>query len=145
MCLLMNYSWLTPEEEAKLWNLASSRIALDHGFASMILSYFRVFDRQRQLDLVETALAAESYQGREALGQLMTRQRWDLVETTITVCRSLISSAPVETRARLAWFVLLNGGALGRTAGSSSGRSRRILSSRPILGSKSRAEAGTDR
>ena len=114
MCLLMNYSWLTPEEEAELWNLASSRIAIDHGFASMILRYFRVFDRKRQLDLVKTALAAEAYHGREALGQLMTRQRWDLVETTITVCRSLISSAPVETRARLAWFVLLNSGALGK-------------------------------
>ncbi len=113
LCLLMNYSWLTPEEENRLWNLASSRVALDDGFASLILRYFRVFERQRQEDLVETVLTSEAYQGREALGQLMARQRWDLVEVTAGVSRTLVEGGTPETRARLSWFILLNLDLLG--------------------------------
>lgn len=112
-CLLMNHSWLTREEDDRLWNIAKSRISGDHPFASLILRYFRVFDRERQIDLVETALGSEAYQGREALGQLMARQRWDLVEITSLTCRKLIGTGPAETRARLAWFVILNLESLG--------------------------------
>jgi hypothetical protein len=108
MCLLMNHSWLTPEEYGKLWTLATERIAQDIRFASLVLRYFSAFEPGRRDELVRLVLTSESFEGREALSQLLARMRWDLTESALGVARNLALHGTIEEKARLPWFLLLN-------------------------------------
>lgn len=107
-CLLMNYSWLTTDEADKLWRLATDRITGSIAFASLILRYFRVFEPARRVDLVDSVLRSEEYQGREALSQLIARYRWDLAEVALESCARIIASGTDEERSRQCWFLLWN-------------------------------------
>jgi serine phosphatase RsbU (regulator of sigma subunit) len=108
LCLLMNYSWLTPDEAARLWSLALGSVVSDSGFASLVLSYFNAFDPGKRKQLIRAVLASEEYRGREALSQLLARMRWDLAEVSLEVCSEIAELGTIEERARLPWFLLWN-------------------------------------
>jgi len=113
LCLLMNYSWLTPSEAGRLWALALESVSSHFDFATLVLSYFNAFEPGKRKTLVRTVLASEEYAGREALSILMGRSRWDLAEVSLEVCSEIAGSGSVEERARLPWFLLWNSAALG--------------------------------
>jgi hypothetical protein len=114
LCLLMNYSWLTGDEAARLWSLALGSVASDAGFASLVLSYFNAFDSPKRKQLVRAVLTSEEYQGREALSQILARMRWDLVEVSLEVSSEIASSGSIEERSRLPWFLIWNAPSLGQ-------------------------------
>ncbi len=113
LCLLMNHSWLTKGEQERLWTLAAGSVASGLEFATLVLSYSRAFDPDQRRSLVRTVLSSEEYEGREALGQLLARNRIDLAETSVSVCREMLAHSGIEERARLPWFVLWNSQSLG--------------------------------
>lgn len=112
-CLLMNYSWLTEREMTTLWNLILDNIDSELDFASLVLRYFSIFDEERKRILIRTVLVSDKYEGREALGQLLARDRKDISEVALEVLNELLLEGSVEKRAKLPWFLLCNRNVLG--------------------------------
>ncbi|MBD3278110.1 MAG: SpoIIE family protein phosphatase, partial [Candidatus Aegiribacteria sp.] len=112
-CLLMNYSSLTDEEKNTLWKIISERISYSREFASMVLRYYSIMDKDIREGFLVDVLESDNHQGRDALGQLICLGREDLVESSLQLVETIVSEEPFEKRAGLPFFLLWNRNDLG--------------------------------
>jgi hypothetical protein len=111
-CMLMNYHTLDASERSIIWKLINENVTGDGTFAGMVLGYYSIMDEDSRSSLVRAILVSGRHESLDALSQMISRGRVDILQTALDEVDRILSGGDVESRSWVPLFLLWNIGDL---------------------------------